>query len=368
VNVALMTSAREWRGSGVSLTHIARGVVNGGHTVRMLSTAPAVTAGFVRAGLPVEELPIHDTGFAEARRLGLCLDALNTDVFIAEMPRDVRLGAMASLTRRFALVYSYNVNEALPPRDPIMRLAYRRVRLTIFRTHKGEGEILACAPFMGRPPHRAIHEGVDVSVFRPDREAGRRFRAQHGWADRPILLAVGALEREKRLAWLLDALARLRSDVPEVPEVPEVPLVVVRGSGRLEAAVSAQARRHGLDLCILPFLAPDELAAAYNAATCFVHACDVETFGLTVAEAMACGRPVVTVASGALPEVVSDAGVLVPRDDPAGFARAVGDLLADPARAAAVGAAARRRAVEAFSLERMGREYCAALESVRPRG
>src|SRR5439155_1345262 len=107
-----------------------------------------------------KELPIHDTGFAEARRLARALAAQQSDVLVAETPRDVRLGALASFARRFALVYSYNVNRAVPPRDPVMRLAYRRVRLTIFRTHTGEREVLASAPFMGRPPHRVIHEGV----------------------------------------------------------------------------------------------------------------------------------------------------------------------------------------------------------------
>ena len=355
LRVALLTSARAWRGSGVSLTHIARGLGARGHTVQLLATTPAVTAGFAAAGLPVQELPIHDTGFAEARRLTRALAALRADVLIAETARDVRLGALASFARRFALVHSYNVNRALPPRDPIMRLAYRRVRLTIFRTHTGEREVLAAAPFIGRPARRVIHEGVDVDVFRPDAQAGRAFRARHGLGDRPLLLAAGALEREKRYEWMLNAIARLGS---------RAPLLVIRGGGSLESAVRVQAEQLGVDVRLLGFLPADELAAAYNAATCFVHACGVETFGLTVAEAMACGRPVVAVASGALPEVVGEAGVLAAANDPAAFAAAVRDLLADPARAAVLGAAARDRAVAAFSMERMGREYGEALEAL----
>src|SRR5204862_143623 len=83
-------------------------------------TTPPVTAGFAAAGLPVKELPIHDTGCAEARRLARALTAQQSDVLFAETPRDVSLGALASFARRFALVYSYNVNRAVPPRDPIM--------------------------------------------------------------------------------------------------------------------------------------------------------------------------------------------------------------------------------------------------------
>ncbi|HEX4628418.1 MAG TPA: glycosyltransferase family 4 protein, partial [Gemmatimonadales bacterium] len=354
--VALLTSAREWRGSGVSLSHIALGLAANGHTVQLLSTVPPVTAGFATTGLPVHELPMHDTGFAEARILARALETLRSDVLVAEMPRDVRLGALASLGGGFTLVYSYNVNRALPPRDPIMRLAYRRVGLTIFRTHSGERAVLRAAPFMGRPPHRVIYEGVDVDVFRPDALAGRAFRARHGLGDQPFLLAAGALEWEKRYQWMLDALARLG---------PGGPLLVIRGSGSLAGAIRARAERLGMDVRLLGFLDAAELAAAYNAATCFVHTCAVETFGLTVAEAMACGRPVVAVASGALPEVVGDAGgVLVAPDDLAGFAAAVRDVLGDPARATALGVAARGRAVAAFSRERMGRAYSEALEGV----
>src|SRR2546425_9780149 len=73
-----------------------------------------------------------------------------------------------------------------------------------------------------------------------------------------------------------------------------------------------QAARRGLTVRLLGFLPPDELAAAYNAATCLVHACAVETFGLAIAEAMACGRPVVAVGGGGLPEGLGGTGGLPP--------------------------------------------------------
>src|SRR5438477_10885210 len=116
---------------------------------------------------------------------------------------------------------------------------------------------------MGRPPHRVIHEGVDVALFRPDPQAGRAFRARHGLGDRPFLLAVGALEREKRYDWLLDALARLG---------PQGPPLLVCGEGGFAGLIRDQAARLGLDARLLGFLAPVELATAYNAATCVVHA------------------------------------------------------------------------------------------------
>src|SRR5256886_6756214 len=161
-----------------------------------------------------------------------------------------------------------------------MRLAYRRVRLTIFRTHTGEREVLAGAPFIGRPPRRVIHGGVDVALFRPDAGAGRALRARHGLGDQPFLLAAGALEREKRYDWLLDALARVG---------PRPPLLVIRGSGSLESAVRVQAEHLGGEVRLLGFLPADGLAAAYNAATCFVPACGVGAVRLAGAGAEAGG-------------------------------------------------------------------------------
>jgi glycosyltransferase involved in cell wall biosynthesis len=144
---------------------------------------------------------------------------------------------------------------------------------------------------------------------------------------------------------------------------PKPPLLL-RGSGRFAAALPAQAERMGLDLRILPRLPTPDLVAAYNAATCVVHSSPTEPFGLVVAEAMACGRPVVAVGGGGPEEVLGDAGVITPPEDTAAFARQLQALLGDPARRAALGEAARRRVLERYSLERMQREYVEALEAL----
>ena len=76
-----------------------------------------------------------------------------------------------------------------------------------------------------------------------------------------------------------------------------------------------------------------------------------EGFGFPASEAMACGLPVIANAAGALPEVVGSdghAGRLVPPRDPRAMAEAIADVLADPARAAAMGRAARARVERSF--------------------
>src|SRR5207247_1975769 len=129
------------------------------------------------------------------------------------------------------------------------------------------------------------------------------------------------------------------------------------GGGALEGSLRAQAERVGLDVRFVGQVDTETLVAAYNAATCVVHTCPVEVFGLALIEALACGRPVVASGGGGTPELVGEAGVLAPLGDPSAFARLLQDLLGDQERRAALGLAARRRADrrQAGSARRPGR-------------
>jgi glycosyltransferase involved in cell wall biosynthesis len=95
-----------------------------------------------------------------------------------------------------------------------------------------------------------------------------------------------------------------------------------------------------------------------------VHTRPDEVFALALIEALACGRPVLASGGGGTPELVGEAGVLAPAEDPVAFARLLQDLLADEPRRAALGVAARRRAVAHYSTERMVRDYAEVLESL----
>ena len=86
--------------------------------------------------------------------------------------------------------------------------------------------------------------------------------------------------------------------------------------------------------------------------------------GFSLIEALACGRPILAAAGGGTPELLGDAGVLAPPEDPDTFTRLLDSLLHDSDRRAALGAAARRRAVERYSVDRMVRDYGEALEAL----
>jgi glycosyltransferase involved in cell wall biosynthesis len=89
-----------------------------------------------------------------------------------------------------------------------------------------------------------------------------------------------------------------------------------------------------------------------------------EGFGLPVGEAMACGVPVISTTGGALPEVVGDAGILVPPADSSALAGAIRELLANPVKAKDLGLAGYRRVQEHFTWGRAAEKTADAYREV----
>jgi alpha-1,6-mannosyltransferase len=159
--------------------------------------------------------------------------------------------------------------------------------------------------------------GVDGDVFHPSRfDPG--LRTELGLApDTRLLVFAGRMAREKQIPVLIDALARLGDAYH---------LILVGGPAR---------ERVSPNVTVLPYEQDSaRLARLLASADALVHAGVHETFGLIVVEAMACGRPVVAVRSGALAELIgNDVGVLAESSDPATFAQAIETLYARDWRA-----------------------------------
>ena len=170
--------------------------------------------------------------------------------------------------------------------------------------------------------------GIDRVTPRP-RSAGRDV----------ALLAVGSVVPGKGYDTLIDALGRFRA-------LPWRLLIVGNRKGNLDTttALDAQIARLGLSgrVRFAGALAPDQVAAQYQAADVFVLPSRFETYGMVYAEAMANGLPIVATTAGAIPDTVpASAGVLVPTDDAAALAAALGSLITDPAERARLAAGAR---------------------------
>ena len=89
-----------------------------------------------------------------------------------------------------------------------------------------------------------------------------------------------------------------------------------------------------------------------------------EGFGLPAGEAMACGVPVIATTGGALPEVVGEAGILVPPRDAGALAAAIQDLLDHPVKAAAIGQQGYERVQAHFTWRRAAEKTVAAYREI----
>ena len=198
----------------------------------------------------------------------------------------------------------------------------------------------AASDAFGVPPEQisVAFNGVDTNVFHPikgqEREPG--LIAATASADTPL----------KGLADLLRAFAAIAR------EAPGARLVVV---GRLrDGPAKRELERSGLSarVSFREGVSQSDLADLYRRAAVVAAPSRFEGFGFPAAEAMACGACVLATDGGALPEVVADAGVIVPAGQPDALARAAIALLSDDARREALGVAAAKRAATAFSWRR----------------
>jgi glycosyltransferase involved in cell wall biosynthesis len=145
--------------------------------------------------------------------------------------------------------------------------------------------------------------------------------------DGPFVFYLGGLDKRKNVPALLRALAAVAREVPWQlvisgrlrPDNPRLFPDLPRLAGELRIA----------DRVRFVFVADEDKAAMYRAATCFVFPSVYEGFGLDPLEALACGTPVVCSNRSSLPEVMGDAALMVDPDDVAGFASALHRALAD---------------------------------------
>jgi glycosyltransferase involved in cell wall biosynthesis len=351
-----LTSARSWRGSSVSFVHIARGVALAGGHSQVFASARDVVLRAAAEGVPVTELPVAHTSLRAPSLLRQALRQHAIDILLVDKRRDLVHGALAVRGTGIGLAMRFNFPRWAAPQDPLARLAYRRVDLTIFLTQSAVRFAEDHVAFMLRPPHVVIPEGVDIQRFKRDPNAGSRFRARVGVGDGPLILGLAALEPEKRFQVLIEAVGGIPG--------PRPPVVLV-GTGSERESLTTLAHALGVDLRFCDYLTSEDLPGAYSAATIFVHPSTMETFGLSVAEAMAAGCPVVVASAGSLPEVVGDAGVVVPSDDPGAFTVALARLLGSDVERYALAQRATARVAERFSLEQMQRAHVEALRNAR---
>ena len=185
------------------------------------------------------------------------------------------------------------------------------------RIGRGCGATIAASQIMadklrahGVPRVVRIPFGVDKAIFRPEaRDPGVRARLLGG-GEGPLLVAVGRFAVEKQWDVVLRAFAELRRELPSAR-------LWLFGDGPERAALERAA---GESVYFAGFVkSREELATTLASADALLHACPFETFGIGIAEAVACGLPIVVPDRGGAAE---QAGGASSRTFPTGDARA----------------------------------------------
>jgi phosphatidylinositol alpha-1,6-mannosyltransferase len=196
----------------------------------------------------------------------------------------------------------------------------------------------------GRTRLAQLSPGVDVDRFSPDADGGA-VRERHGLGDAPVVVCVSRLVPRKGQDVLVAGWPRV------LARHPTARLLLV-GGGPAERSLRRAVEARGLahSVVLTGAVDPGDLAGHYAAGDVFAMPCrtrraglDVEGLGMVFLEAAACGRAVVAGTSGGAPETVREGvtGHVVDPRSAGAVATTIADLLDDPVRARAMGAAGR---------------------------
>jgi sugar transferase (PEP-CTERM/EpsH1 system associated) len=210
---------------------------------------------------------------------------------------------------------------------------------------------------VGIAPERVvqIYNGVDVSRFAPTN--GRAPVTDSPFNDPRLLVfgTVGRMAPVKNPLLLAQAFVRLRTLHRSTAHVR----LVIVGDGPLRQAAADVLNRAGLAGDIWLPGSRDDIPSLLRGMDCFVLPSLAEGISNTNLEAMATGLPVIATNVGGNPELVTESvtGRLVAATDPSAMTEAMLAIVQNPTIARAAGAAGRRRALSAFSLEAMVQRY-----------
>jgi glycosyltransferase involved in cell wall biosynthesis len=246
---------------------------------------------------------------------------------------------------------------------------YRATLEAALASVRDDDRVMTCS---GSTRDQLVERGLfpaERIVVVPLAACGRRFRpacperiaqarARYGIGEGPYILSVNTPDPRKNLQHAVRSFARLVSE----HALPGLTLVLVGHAGlgpqTLREAVDGLPAARGR-VVLTGYVRDDDLAPLYCGATAFVYPSLYEGFGLSTLEAMQCGTPVVASRTSSLPEVVGDAGILVPPGDGDALCQAMLDLAGDAGLRARLSERSLSRAAT-FSWERSTRETLSA--------
>lgn len=347
LRVVHVETGRHLYGGALQACYLAAGLRRYG--VESLVVCPpdsAVARRAAASGVPVHALPMAgDLDLAFVWRLRHLLDRERPDLVHLHSRRgaDV-LGALAARLADVPVVLSRRVD------NPEPRLWGRIKYRFCDRVIAISGPIGTALQRAGVPPDRirCIPSAVEAEVYRvPCRDAWFRDDLDLSESDRPCGVIAQLIPR-KGHRHLIAALPAILAREPRAR-------FIFFGRGPQRAALHRLCRETGVAHAVRFAGFRDDLPACLACLELVVHPAEMEGLGVALLQAAAAGLPVVAAAAGGVQEVVESGvtGFLVPPGEPAALAEAVLRVLADRALARRLGAAARRRVTENYSVDTM---------------
>jgi glycosyltransferase involved in cell wall biosynthesis len=202
---------------------------------------------------------------------------------------------------------------------------------------------------------RVVENAVDLSRFHAG--DGARLRDELRVGRSKLVVSIARLEEEKGGGMLVRAFARVGGDAH----------LALVGAGSREHAWKRLASDLGIGFRVHFLGLRNDVEHVLAASDLVVVPSQwEEAFGLAVIEAMAAGKPVVVTRSGAMPAIVGDCGIVVPKHDLDAMAAAIREMLANDALAAELGAKGRARVEARYGMERYLREMLAVYADLLP--
>ncbi|ONK15326.1 glycosyltransferase family 4 protein [Streptomyces sp. MP131-18] len=321
-------------GTGAHVRSLSAGLVARGVRVTVGAAPPAERKyRFTAAGARFVPVPVRMTPAALGMFAALCADA---DLVHAHGMRAGLLGALALRRRGTPLVVTWHSRSTAPG------LRARGRGLTESCVARAASVVLATtSDLVDRARSRGARDARLAPVALPsappadEGAAPCKLRAELGAVGRPLLVAEARLDRSQTAGVLLAAARGWRRLAPQ-------PLLAVVGEGPERTALQRRIDRERLPVRLLG-RGNDPAALLADADVALLIARWAGRAPLAE-EALRRGVPLVATAVGGVTEVVGDAAVLVPYGDPQALGAAVGALLSDPDRRAALAAAGRARA------------------------
>lgn len=258
------------------------------------------------------------------------------DVMVAHtpVPFPAETAARAARRRHVPFVVTYHAGHLRGSSWPLDLLATLDRHSFERRMLQSSQALIAVSPFVRQNALNRVQERVRIV---PPGVDMRRFSPTGPPSPDPHILFVGPISRNYR--WKgLDVLWQAYRRVQK--RFPQAALTLV-GKGDRKAEFEALGRKHGLDVRLPGRLDEASLVEAYGSSHVVVlpSTSDAESFGMVLAEANACARPVVASNIGGIPDFVRhrENGLLVPPGDPAALADRITQILLDPEQASRMG-------------------------------